>query len=227
MSARAGHTLSELELARAGDLLVFNWLPALYAHDDWLGPWRQALKPQGRASRRMLCHASAALLRQQDLTSRHVSDVRGREWLLLPDDKLHAAAIELGTAMLGGWVRNGLQREDVARQRRILAPQQRANALAYSSRFKALPFPPRPWPLPDDEGIALVSLGASAMVALLHRWNDGAAQRVSLRFSSAMITTLALAQTQQEEAMQLLDGLRQMWSTPPGWLDARQLESLQ
>lgn len=198
------HRLAPAAHAAAADLLVFNWLPAAYAHEAWLDDTLCDGRAQGRLSRRALCRASASLLQRQGVATRHPAGLQDRRWLLLSDALLRELALELGVAMLGGWVRDGLQREQVAHQRRVLSPAQRAQALVHAGRMRWLPFPATPWPLAADEAGAVLALGASCLAVLLAQRDDGAAPRLALRFAPGTLLPLTLDDGQRAEAAGLV-----------------------
>ena len=86
-------------------MMAFNWLPAAYAHADWLGRWNEVLQPREATSLRVLQRISIMLLDRYGLRHRHLRDVGAHDWLLASHDTVTLLARELGTAMLGGWVR--------------------------------------------------------------------------------------------------------------------------
>jgi hypothetical protein len=220
--APSTHRLSPAALAQQERLMAFNWLPAAYAHADWLGPWARLLEsgahvaaPAGaltgahtsaRASDRLLQRASAALLERQDLTRCWLRPADEPAWLGRPMD-MPALAQALGIAMLGGWVRNGLEREDVARQRCALTSEQRAQALVHADTLRALPYPcsrqGARWRLARFDPPAVIGLGASCMAALLSE-ADGSRQRFVMHFAAGALSSIDLEARQRDEAETLL-----------------------
>lgn len=188
-------------------LMAFNWLTAGYAHRDWLGPWADLLDPQTSPSLRMLRRVSLVLLERHRLMDRFVRDPGLHAWLLEPQSRLHKMADVLGTAMLGGWVRNSLQRQEVALQNKVLGPQRRAQALRWAQTLRALPSSgPSGWPVPLTGNSAVFRLGLSCLVALPDP-GTGAAERTAMRFPIGSVVPLALSPAQRDEALALVHGV--------------------
>lgn len=198
------HRLTEAALVRQQQLMVFNWLPAAYAHEDWLGAWRRVLEPRAAAPARLLQRASAALLERWDLAQRHMRDAEQYSWALRPLEQLRPIALKLGIAMLGGWVRNALEREQVQQQLAVLTPAQRAAALVAANTLQALPYPAAPsgWPLARFEPQAVPELGFAGLAALLDNDASGSRQRFLMRLPRGMVATLQLDNAQKTEAEQ-------------------------
>ncbi len=190
-------------------LMSFNWLVAGYAHPAWLGPWAELLVPRERASPRLLRRASFALLAQHGLQQRHVRDLGRHTWLLEPYARLLRMAEVLGTAMLGGWVRQRLERQQVAQQLQVLGPLRREQALQWAQTLKALPFPAAAtgWPVPLTGPSAVYRLGASALVALPAEAHSGAGERTAMRFPYGAVVPLLLGPAQLDEALALVHGV--------------------
>ena len=188
-------------------LMAFNWLTAGYAHRDWLGPWADLLDPQTHPSLRMLRRVSLVLLERHQLLTRFVRDPGEHTWLLEPQSRLNKMTDVLGTAMLGGWVRNSLQRQEVALQNKVLGPQRRAQSLRWAQTLKALPSPgPAGWPVPLTGNSAVFKLGLSCLVALPAP-ETGAAERTAMRFPLGSVVPLTLSPAQRDEALALVHGV--------------------
>lgn len=210
------HRLSPAALDEARQLLAFNWLPAAYAHRDWLGPWAELLEPRDRAGMSLLCRASLVLLDRHGLRQRHLRSAASHPWLLHTNETLAPIAQELGIAMLGGWVRGALEREQVALQLRVLGPRGRERALKHAATLKALPhigttLDVAPY-LSDTASVA--DLGFSAMAELLddetlNARGTGAKQRFMLRFARGQIVALPLTPPQRVEALALIAQMQQ------------------
>jgi hypothetical protein len=190
-------------------LMSFNWLVASYAHRDWLGPWADLLEPRARASLRLVRRASAVMLERHDLQQRYVRDLGRDTWLLEPYARLLRMAEVLGTAMLGGWVRQRVERQQVAQQLKVLGPQRREQALQWAQTLKALPFPEEAsgWPLPLSGTAAVFRLGASALVSLPGGAGTGAGERTAMRFPYGAVVPLPLRPVQLDEALALVHGV--------------------
>lgn len=220
------HALSPAALHRTSQLMDFNWCPASYAHRDWLGPWAELLEPRGRVGMGLLRRASMVLLERHGLRDRYLRSVDDHLWLLLPTESLLPIADELGVAMLGGWVRCGLEREQVAQQLRVLCPQRRERALNHAATLRALPYPgsentgsehagcAQGWPLSLLGPSSVFELGVSCMAELLSDdptggRGTGAKERFMLRFAPGLIVPLQLSSTQRVEAAALIGQLMQ------------------
>jgi hypothetical protein len=117
----------------------------------------------------------------------------------------------LGTAMLGGWVRGSLQRQEVALQNKVLGPQRRARSLQLAQTLKALPYPGRAgWAVPLTGQAAVVRLGVSCLVSLPEA-GSGAAERTAMRFPLGTVAPLQLSEAQRDEALALLHGVSEEW----------------
>ncbi len=185
-------------------LMAFNWLTAGYAHRDWLGPWAELLEPNSHPSLRLLRRVSVVLLQRHDLMNRFVRDLGRHTWLLEPQSQLTQMAEVLGTAMLGGWVRSSLQRQEVALQNKVLGPQRRAQSLRWAQTLKALPYPGRDgWPVPLTGNATVLRLGVSCLAALPEA-SSGAAERTAMRFPLGTVVPLQLSDAQRDEALALL-----------------------
>lgn len=200
----AGSATGSLDVGRR--LMAFNWLTAGYAHRDWLGPWAEILEPRRSASLRLIRRASIVLLDRYDLRERYVRDIGGHAWLMQPHEQLVRMADVLGTAMLGGWVKSRLERQEVAQQFRVLGAERRQRALEYAQNLRALPFPGAlgAWPVPLTGSAAIFRLGVSCMAALLDDARSGARERYTLRFAAGMVTPLVLSPTQRDEGLALI-----------------------
>jgi hypothetical protein len=201
-----GSGLPELKLDVGRRMMAFNWLPAAYAHADWLGPWAELLRERDGVSTRILQRASVALIDRYDLRVRYVRDAGANNWLLQSHRTVTVIAAELGTAMLGGWVRGRLERREVELQQAVLGTAGRQDALRYAHELKALPFPQSPtgWSFALTSPESIVKLGISCMVALLTDPSDGARERFTLRFAHGHITPLQLTKQQRYEAISLI-----------------------
>lgn len=188
-------------------MMAFNWLPAAYAHTDWLGHWAEALGPRGAVSMRVLQRASVALLERYDLRVRYLREVGPHGWLLQSHREVSAIAAVLGTAMLGGWVCSRLERREVAEQLAVLGVQGRQEALRHAHELRALPLGPDAgaWPVPTDSPACLGRLGISCLAALLDDATDGARERFTLRFSQGTVSALELTKAQRAEVLTLID----------------------
>ena len=203
----AGESASPVDVGR--QLMTFNWLVASYAHRDWLGPWADLLEPRARAGLRLVRRASAVMLERHDLQQRYVRELGRDTWLLAPYARLLRMAEVLGTAMLGGWVRQRVERQQVAQQLKVLGPQRRDQALQWAQTLKALPFPDEAagWPLPLSGTAAVFRLGASALVSLPHEARSGAGERTAMRFPYGAVVPLPLRPAQLDEALALVHGV--------------------
>ena len=190
-------------------MMAFNWLPAAYAHADWLGPWAELLRERDAVSTRILQRASVALIDRYDLRVRYVRDAGANNWLMHSHLTVTAIASALGTAMLGGWVRGRLERREVEQQQAVLGTAGRQDALRYSHEFEALPFAKSSsgWPVPLSSPESVVKLGLSCLVSLLSDSTDGARERFTLRFAHGHVTPLTLTPRQREEAAALIDAV--------------------
>jgi YOP proteins translocation protein K (YscK) len=166
-------------------MMAFNWLPAAYAHPDWLGPWAEILGQRDTISTRVIQRASLVMLERYDLRVRYLRDVGTRSWLLKSHRMMMLIASELGTAMLGGWVRSRIERQEVSRQFEVLGGAGRQDALRYTHEMHALPFcqDPGGWAVPLIGPQSVTKLGISCLAALLDDDSDGARERFTLRFS--------------------------------------------
>ena len=198
---------SEPKLDVGRRMMAFNWLPAAYAHADWLGPWAELLRERDAVSTRILQRASVALIDRYDLRVRYVRDAGANHWLMHSHLTVTAIARALGTAMLGGWVRGRLERREVEQQQAVLGMAGRQDALRYSHEFQALPFAKDSsgWPVPLSSPESVVKLGLSCLVSLLTDSTDGARERFTLRFAHGDVTPLTLTTRQREEAATLID----------------------
>lgn len=187
------------------ELMTLNWLPAGYAHRDWLGEWAAVVLPRREASARLLMRASRALLDRYGLRQRYLRELGDHAWLLLPHAQMARAAELLAVAMLGGWVRHRLERQQVALQQRVLGPAKRSRALDFASTLRALPFPASgQWPVPMDGPQALFRLGASALAGMLDDESSGARERFTMRFAKGAIMPVTLAAAQRDEALAVI-----------------------
>ena len=196
---------SALDVGRG--LLAFNWLPAAYAHRDWLGPWGELLEPRDTAGVRLVRKVSGVLLDRYALRERYVRDLGSHGWLLQPHVTIRRVATELGAAMLGGWVQRSLERREVALQLRVMGPVLRQRALEYAQHLRALPFGGSrgpTWGLPLTGQAGIFRLGLSCLSALLNDPGSGARERFTMRFSSGLITPLELTSAQQDEALAVI-----------------------
>jgi hypothetical protein len=202
--ANSAHALSEAWAQHHRRLMVFNWLVASYAHRDWLGSWAELMGSHVEV--RLLRRASEALLKKHNLMQRYLRQTdEWQAWLLLPANVLEPALKTLGVAMLGGWVRNHLEREQVAQQLRVLGPQQRAAAMGYASSLKALPYPQgKGWPVEHMAPPLVHALGVSCLAALLNH-DDGSKERFLMRFAPNSVTAIELTTAQKSEALTLLN----------------------
>ncbi len=209
---QTGPASIEVDVGRR--LMAFNWLTAGYAHRDWLGPWADLLDPRTHPSLRLLRRVSVVLLERHDLMNRFVRDPGRHTWLLEPQSRLVRMAEVLGTAMLGGWVRGSLQRQEVALQNKVLGPQRRTQSLRWAQTLKALPYPGREgWPVPLTGSAAVSRLGVSCLVALPET-GSGAAERTAMRFPLGTVVPLQLNEAQRDEALALLYGVSEEWGAP-------------
>lgn len=200
-------------------MMAFNWLPAAYAHADWLAPWALLVQQRDALSFRVLQRLSMSLLDRYGLRHRYLRDVGDHDWILASHDDLTRIARELGTAMLGGWVRLRLERQHVSAQTLVLGAQGRRQALQYALVLRALLLPlhgntaadrsaasqgPQAWGLQGLDGHTTVRLGLSCMAALLDDRSTGARERFILRFANGVISPIALDAAQRREALQLI-----------------------
>jgi hypothetical protein len=198
-------------------MMAFNWLPAAYAHADWLGHWNDVLQPREATSLRVLQRVSTVLLDRYGLRHRHLRDVGAHDWLLASHDAVTRLARELGTAMLGGWVRSRLERQEVGQQTLVLGAEGRRRALAHALLLRALPTSPHSAPPTDTmphgpaawgqtvmDTHTVVRLGLSGMAALLDDRSTGARERFTLRFASGVISPLTLDAQRRDEAQQVI-----------------------
>ncbi|MCY7314632.1 MAG: SctK family type III secretion system sorting platform protein [Rubrivivax sp.] len=199
-------------------MMAFNWLPAAYAHADWLGRWNEVLQPREATSLRVLQRISTALLDRYGLRHRHLRDVGAHDWLLASHDTVTRLARELGTAMLGGWVRTRLERMEVGQQTLVLGAEGRRSALQHALLLRALPFAPTnnsastgsaphspaAWGQTVLDVHTAVRLGLSGMAALLDDRSTGARERFTLRFASGVISPLTLDGKRRDEAQQVI-----------------------
>ena len=195
-------------------LLAFNWLPAGYAHDDWLGPWSPLLDPRSQASLRLLGRVSLALLERYELKERHLRDLGDHVWLLNTHKDILRLADEIGTAMLGGWVQQRIERRAVEDQTRSLGVERRHRALQHAQTLRALPKGHRAgargangWPIAVEGLVGVYRLGVSCLAALLDDPQDGARERFTLRFAAGTVEPLFLEPAQRDEALALIHGV--------------------
>jgi hypothetical protein len=188
-------------------MMAFNWLPAAYAHADWLGPWAELLGNRESVSMRTLQRASLALLERHDLRVRYLRDVGHHGWLLQSHRQVMVCAHVLGTAMLGGWVKGRLERTEVTQQQKVLGTEGRQAALRYAHGLRALPVAPAlaGWPVEMKGPESVTQLGVSCMAALLDDTAEGARERFTLRFAYGAVTALALTRQQVHEATALIE----------------------
>jgi hypothetical protein len=127
-------------------------------------------------------------------------------------------AQDLGLAMLGGWVRNSLEREQVAQQLHVMSPQQRATAMQYALSLQTLPYPTSDhgWPLSQLEPSSIFQLGVSCMAALLTDESSGSKERFAMRFPRALVVPLELSDAQRQEALHLVREHTRISSITPG-----------
>jgi YOP proteins translocation protein K (YscK) len=198
------HSEPNLDVGRR--MMAFNWLPAAYAHADWLGPWAELLRHRDAVSTRILQRASVALIDRYDLRARYVRDAGSNHWLLHSHLAVTSIASALGTAMLGGWVRGRLERREVEQQQAVLGTAGRQEALRYSHELQALPFAPTAagWPVSPSSPESVVKLGISCLVSLLNDSTDGARERFTLRFAHGHVTPLTLTTRQRDDAATLI-----------------------
>jgi hypothetical protein len=203
----------DVKLGREGSLdvgrglLAFNWLPAAYAHRDWLGPWGALLEPREATGMRLVRRVSGVLLDRYALRDRYVRDLGRHAWLLQPHATIRRVSTELGTAMLGGWVQHTLERREVAQQVRVMGPARRQRALDQARHLRALPFAGDrgpTWGLSLTGQASLFRLGLSCLSSLLNDPSTGARERFVLRFSHGLILPLELSTVQQDEALALI-----------------------
>ena len=213
MNGASSHALSPMQLNAQRQLMSFNWMVAARAHPDWLGVWVDPLASRGRTDRRLLQRISQALLERHGLMDRYLLDADQHPWLFWSPEPLQLMAQELGVAMLGGWVRDALEREQVLQQRRVLTADQRDMALRYANALRGLPFPADPggWPVPLSGAASLFELGMSCLAALLQDEqgldSDGTHGRFLMRFACGQIVPLVLTLDQREEARALVGQL--------------------
>lgn len=205
MSALAAPPQDALDLGRR--LMAFNWLAAGYAHRDWLGPWAEILEPRRQASMRLVQRASVKLLDRMGLRERYVRELHDDAWIIEPRERVSLIAHELGTAMLGGWVRHRIERVEVALQLKVLGTHGRQSALRYGQRLGALPYPlTGAWRTPLSGPSALLRLGVSCLAALLESEKSGARERFLLRFPADTACALVLSPRQRDEALSIIHG---------------------
>jgi hypothetical protein len=190
-------------------MMAFNWLPAAYAHADWLGGWVDVLGDRSTVSMRTMQRASVTLLDRYDLRQRYLRDVGRHAWLLYPQRDVNTIAKGLGTAMLGGWVKTRLERTEVSLQQMVLGTLGRQEALRYAHELKALPLLKREafWPVAPTDREAVVHLGLSCMATLLDDASTGARERFTLRFAYGTFLALPLTQAQAKEALAVIDAV--------------------
>lgn len=196
---------SGLDVGRA--LLAFNWLPAAYAHRDWLGHWGELLEPRDTVGLRLVRRVSGLLLDRYALRERYVRDLGSHGWLLQPHATIRRVSTELGSAMLGGWVQRSLERREVALQVRVMGPVTRQRALEHAQHLRALPFGGErgpTWGLPMTGQVSLFRLGLSCLSALLNDPASGARERFTMRFPHGLIVPLDLTDSQQDEALSVI-----------------------
>jgi YOP proteins translocation protein K (YscK) len=200
----AGAAPAALDVSRR--LMAFNWMPAGYAHRDWLGPWADLLEPRATAGVRVVRRASIVLLNRYQLRERYIRDIGTDGWLLQSYTTLTRLAGEIGTAMLGGWVLRRLERQEVALQLKVLGAEGRQQALEHAHTMRALPFAPDKsgWPVSLTGPTARLRLGLSCMTTLLDDETNGARERLTLRFASGLIVPIALTRAQRDEALALV-----------------------
>jgi len=145
------------------------------------------------------------LLDRLGLRDRFLKEVRDEIWIIEPHSRVNAIALELGKAMLGGWVRNGIERADVARQVRVLGTTGRHEALQYAQQLKALPCPRGgAWPVPLNGPSLPIRLGVSCLAELLDSLETGSRERFLLRFSVGTAVPLELSPRQRDEAVSII-----------------------
>jgi hypothetical protein len=188
-------------------MMAFNWLPAGYAHTDWLGGWADVLGDRGAVSMRTIQRASVMLLTRYDLRQRYLRDVGRHPWLLYPQQHVNIIAKGLGTAMLGDWVKTRLERAEVSLQHLVLGTLGRQEALRYAHELKALPKMTREsfWPEAPAKRDAVTHLGLSCMASLLDDVNAGARERFTLRFAYGTFIDLRLSPPQTKEAAAVIE----------------------
>lgn len=202
---RASRTEHSIDMGR--HLMAFNWLPAAYAHSDWLGASANVLNPRDAASLRTIQRASLLLLDRYNLRDRYLRDAGHFSWLLQSHQKLSVVASALGTAMLGGWVKSRLERTEVALQHKLLGATGRQEALRYAHELKALPALKREilWREPPAGPQDVLNLGLTCMAGLLQDTSTGARERFTLRFPHGAIQPVSLTNEQAKEASDLID----------------------
>lgn len=182
------------------DAWILQDLPAAFAHDDWLGPWA-GLSEKGASVRlRTLLHASRMLRQHHHLAPVEAQTLRSQLWITWSDEDVRELAIDLACAMLGGWVRHGIEREEVHAQRQVMNAAQRERALHWSLALQVLPMPATPWPLPGLTPDALLTLGCSGLHAVLRARDPGLAQRWMLRCPEARLVPIMMSDGQCIEA---------------------------
>ena len=205
MSAMDATSDQALDLGRR--LMAFNWLTAAYAHRDWLGPWADIIEPRPRASVRLLRRASIVLLDRMSLRQRFARELRDDAWVIEPRNRIHEYATTLGTAMLGGWVRNRIERAEVSLQVRVLGAAGRDRALDFAHRLNALPFPlSGKWPVALSGALAPFRLGVSCLAAMLESEQSGVRDRFLLRFPADTAVPILLSPRQRDEALSIIHG---------------------
>jgi hypothetical protein len=204
------HALSPTRLEHLVRVMRFNWCVAAHAHPDWREPWQTPNAPtvaSSRPSMRMLQRMSRAMLIRENLMRRHLDPAHPHSpWLVLSRTQLRPLAHTLGLAMLGGWVRNSLEREQVAQQLQVLGPQGRASALQYAHTLSALPFSQngQGWPLSALAPAAVEQLGLACLAALLAHDAQGCQTRFLMRFAANSIAPITLSTLQRSEACALI-----------------------
>jgi hypothetical protein len=198
------HLLTAVQIE--AQLMKFNWLPASYAHSDWLGEWAETLKPPHKRSHRLLRHVSKVLLEHNQLLTRYLKKTGETDWLLLPNNVLKPIAQALGIAMLGGWVRNGLSNQQVQQQLRVLTNAQRMAAIRYANELKALPYSNsgQGWLIDELKPSSLSKLGVGCMAALLEDEQTGAKTRFLMHFRQNFMRHVELNEAQRQEAKLLI-----------------------
>jgi hypothetical protein len=207
---RAGHALSPAQLEHLDRVMRFNWCVAAYAHPDWLAYGEAgSVGPvsTSKLSARALQRVSLALLRRERLMSHYLAPEHPHStWLVLSRTQLHPVAHTLGVAMLGGWVRNSLERAQVAQQLQVLGTHDRAAAAQFARTLRALPFSHtgQGWPLQALEPVAVVQLGLGCLAALLSQDARECQARFLMRFPKNSIAALSLSPAQSSEASALV-----------------------
>lgn len=196
-------------------MLAFNWLPAAYAHREWLGVWADVLERRDSTNMWVIQSASHALLEEYGLQNRFLRDLGHSAWVIQPMEALNALADALGIVMLGGWVRLRLERTAVAHQLRVLGADRRAQALAHASTMLHLPYAHEQmghdsisggftWGVPLEGSSCVTRLGLCCLAALLQESSSGARERFAFRFARGMLVPLDLNARQVDEAMAVI-----------------------